>query len=110
MKFYSIVKEILKPKEHHIVIPINYSDDGSEYYSWLINLSEKELQDLESFYYVTLNFRYCEPRVGFEVPLWDFLKSKHTFIKSKNFSDGLIIGINSFDLDENDLMYIKLLM
>ena len=39
--------------------------------------------------------------------LIEFLKSKHTFIKSENVYDSY--GINKFELSNDDLMYMKLM-
>ena len=108
MKFYEIVRGIIKPKEHHIIFPFHYNGDRTDYLFWLINLTDEELNGIETYYYETINFQERFPKNDFEVPLWNFLKLKHTFNITGNYSDEPL-GITSFELSEYDIMYLKLL-
>ena len=110
MKFYIVDKNAIKPKEHHIIIPINYDIVESNYYSWLINLTDDEFENLDHYSYEYVEFANNKNwiPVELEVPLWNFLKTKHTFeiIEIGHWDD---YGINSFELSDDDIMYIKLL-
>ena len=108
MKFYIIDRDVLEPKEHHIIFPFDFINE-IDYCSWLINLTENELNEIRKSKKEILHFLQWNCINSFEVPLWNFLKTKFSFIKTKEYSNGAIIGINSFDLSEYDLMYIRLL-
>ena len=111
-KFYLITKDALDPKDHHTIIPIVYNYDETDYLCWLINLSKDELYGLEyDNYYQYHKFASArwKPYHKHEIPLWNFLKTKHSFEVINKNSNKAEFGINSFDLDEYDLMYMKLL-
>ena len=111
MKFYIIDKDGIEPKEHHIVIPFDYSISGIEYYAWLINLTDVEIKELPPMitkFKILNNFMNWIP-CSFEVDFWDFIKTKHTFMIVGKFPSGNDYGYNYFDLDENDLMYMRLM-
>ena len=105
MKFYLTYFELIKPKKNHVCIPLDYNFDRSKYFSTLINLNYNELKYISI---IESNFQDLEPTKDFEIPIWDFLKTKHTF-EEKKLPDGEPLGINSFELNEYDLMYMKLM-
>ena len=109
-KFYLIEKDAIVPKDHHIIIPFCFfSFDRSKYWYWIINLREKELKEITPLPYMRTNIQSWDVNCyDWEFPIFDFLKTKQSFIKT-DICFGIVNGINSFDLNENDLMYIKLL-
>ena len=107
MKFYLIRKGAIDPKEHHIVIPFNYVNDQLTYIHCLVNFTENELNEIEPILYEDIDFKIWKP-FYFEIEFWNYLKLKHSFEVTVNYSDEPL-GINSFEFDENDLMYMKLM-
>ena len=108
MKFYIIDRDAIEPKEHHIIFPFDFIDE-IEYCSWLINLSYEEIKELEPCYYECRYFLKWGKPYDFEIDLWDFLKTKHTFIKRGNYLGGDEKGINIFELSNEDIIYMKLM-
>ena len=106
MKFYMIIKNTITPKDHQVVIPFDYNRSGSEYYSCLINLADKEFSKIKHSIMALSNFQELVPTNDIDIEYWDFLKSKHTFTKKKIYRD---YGFNSFDLSNEDIMYMKLM-
>ena len=105
MKFYMIDKDGIEPKDYHIIIPCNYTQNYV-YMSWLVNLTDEELKFIPN---ITgfINFKNWEIIHGNEMPLYEFLLTKHKFnILGRNWKED--VGINIFDFDEYDLMYLKL--
>ena len=114
MKFYLIAAYAIVPKDHHIIIPFLvifpfHNIDSANCKYWIINLTDEELEYIDPWYYQYTNFKYWETDHANEMHLWNFLKTKNTFELTGHFSDGDESGINSFDLNKYDLMYLKLL-
>ena len=107
MKFYMIDAGIIKPKTHHKIFVFNFYILRMKFTSWIINLSEDELHKLNYTDFIEKYFPSIKVENNFE--LFEFLKTKHTFEAIGQFYYGDTKKINSFELDENDLMYIKLL-
>ena len=108
MKFYLIRKEVIVPKNYHIIIPCNYIQNYVPM-SWLINITNEKLKECDPYTYIFSNFQHWEINHEIEIPIWAFLKPKHTFITTGNFANGDEKGCNEFELNEYDLMYIKLM-
>ena len=108
MKFYIVYKNALETKDNHIAIPFDYNKDRKDYYAWLINLTQKELNRIEKYYYESINFHDWFLHNDFEIEFWNFLKTKNTFIKTGSY-DSKEYGINCFELSSEDLMYMKLM-
>ena len=79
-RFYITVREIIKPTDHHIIFPLMYNIHMPYYYSWLINLSENELQEIDIFYYEMLNFQNWN---HIDNKIFNFLISKHVFTETR---------------------------
>ena len=110
MKFYKIIQAIIKPNDKHIIFPLTYIDATTCVF-WIINLTDAEKEELNYLHLLNdKNFQNEEPLNDFEIPLWNFLKPKHTFEVTGNFRGGEEKGINIFYLNENDIMYMKLLI
>ena len=99
MKFYMIEKNAIKPKLHHKIIEI--------FSLLVINLSNDELSQISSWKYEFKNFKDWSPSSNFHC--YSYLNSKHLFVKTGNYDNGTEKGINSFELNEYDLMYMKLM-
>ena len=125
MKFYIIDKEVvdenlIEINEQHKIFPFDYERNNRNLYFYvLINLTPNELKEIDYVFYELKNFIHWNNYLkcnDFEIELHEFLKTKHKFIKNENNSDcskhwdDYMLGINYFELDEKDLMYIKLLM
>lgn len=110
MKFYLIEKDSIVIKNHHKFIGLHY-ESFTEYSHLIINLTNEELKELYSSYsslYDYFHFKHWRPH-NFSVSLWEFLITKHAYNIPECWN-GINFGINSFYLDEYDIMYIKLLL
>ena len=77
------------------------------YYFFHMNYDELINQNL--YPYKDYNMKYW---IGWKnsPTVWKFLESKHLFFKIKTItSNGMDFGINTFDLSEYDIMYMKLM-
>ena len=102
MKFYQLDIFFQKSKEYqnNKQFQINYRD-------FIINLTEEELKPFDHMYYFQRNILDIRTREE-DIEVYNFLKTKHIFI-FKESHEGRSFGLNCFELDENDLMYLKLL-
>ena len=91
---------------NYIIIPFNFSIYLMQYYTWLVNLNNNEYTEKEL--YETNNYQKWYHR-DTNKEMHEFLKSKHTFIKTGIFYIGDEKGINIFEFNEYDLMYMKLM-
>lgn len=102
-KFHLIAKDVMVPDKHHIVIPFGTY--------LLINLTDEELQNNGLNNIVYPNLRYWS-QINRNHDKFKFLISKHIYI-NVIYTVYIILGgdkgINIFELDEYDLMYIKLM-
>ena len=108
MKFY-LAEKTIEISEEKIFIPFNYGKNPNDSCCWLVNLSENDIKEIDPWVIDFTDFQGWFPANDFEIQFWDFLKSKHIFVVTGNFFDGSDKGINIFELDEYDLMMIKLL-
>ena len=101
MKFYSIYSNVIETKDHHIKI---------SYWAFeLINLDAFEFEKHKNNLYLA-NFQIWRANsIGPDIELYEFLKTKHTFIGVGIYRFGCEMGINTFELNEYDLMYIRLM-
>ena len=105
MKFYIISKDSIKLSNNHIVIPTDYNDNKI-FNGWIINLTDDELHNLWYGYIYSENFlrwSYYKENIS----LYNFLKTKHNF-KTISYRN-IFFTTNYFDLDEHDLMYMRLM-
>ena len=107
MKFYLISENQIPLEDYHINIPCNFNI-LQQPRSWIINLTNDEYADLSE---KTSFLNYVEWKViDYENPLFQFLLTKHIFdVLYINELDGEEYGINTFELSEYDLMYMKLM-
>ena len=103
MKFYLIEADSIEIKNHHIVIPFY------KFY-WLINLYKSEVNNLISNSYIFQYDKFQDWNLyAYQSELVDFFKSRHTFKVIGYYFDGSEKGFNCFDLNDTDLMYLKLM-
>ena len=79
---------------------------------WLANLTYEEIKVLTglSFMFLeSINFRYWEAKNDYENIIFEFLRRHHHFELIDYLPDKSEFGLNSFDLDEKSLMYIRLM-
>ena len=111
MRYYFIMSNTIL-RDDLDIISLGLTTDRT-YFTWLMNFSDYDLKELNYRYYMFSDLKeyvlakpdcFISPEI--DIPMWNFLKERHTFIKSNNNED---YGINRFELDENDLMYMKLM-
>ena len=98
MKFYMIKKESIKLQDYHINVSIIP-------FVWLINLTENELHKIPVWQHQLKNFKYWDVD---EIDWYEFLKPKHALFTYNSRIDSYF-GLNVFNLNEYDLMYMKLM-
>ena len=77
-------------------------------YHWMVNFSDIEFNEIDIKLFETKNFKDINPNEN-DISLHEFLKTKHTFVVTGNYFNDSEKGINSFELSNDDLMYMKLL-
>ena len=108
MKYYFTWNGLLEPKNHY-----------DEYFSITVKINNKNRNIVWKLYclpdnidekMIPLFYDYNEhEKRSFYIPHWEFLKTKHTFIKKTTNEYNVELGINYFELSEDDLMYMKLM-
>ena len=99
-----IYSRCLEIKDNHIVISLKPRRNI------LINLSDEKLQEIKRVFVEEINFKKWERDFlnCNEIDKYKFLISKHNFVETYRH-DGFIIGLNIFELSNDDLMYMKLM-
>ena len=103
-KFYLIHANSLELSKTNILIGFYYwYDINFKKSSWLVDLSDSQVKHLAPWYKEFTNFQEWEihdlyPEIHKE------LLQTHEFIPStKKYKDGIIRGMNIFDLSDNDI-------